>query len=211
MRLLLVRHGHTADIDALIYSGQRETPLSPLGERQAAALGTHLASAPLAAIYSSDLSRALLTATAVAEPHSLPVLLDPDLREISLGVWEGKTYAQLVAENPEGVAQWTAHPETVAPLGGETAADVRVRVRRALGWTGARHEGSVIAWVTSGGVIGVLLCDVLGIPITERWRLRCAPASITTLDFVGQPTEGARPEASIVCLNDTCHLRDILP
>ncbi len=209
MRLLLVRHGHTTDNEALIFSGQCDVPLSPLGERQASALSRRLASAPIAAIYSSDLIRAHATARAVAEPHGLPVEALSALREIALGAWEGKKYAEIVADDPARSQRWFDQPDTFAPPGGETAAAVRQRVRHALATHCTHHEDSTIAWVTHGGVVGVLLCDVLGLPTTERWRLRCDPASLTTLDIVSVPVSDAHLEASIACLNDTCHLEDL--
>lgn len=215
MRLLLIRHGHTADNDALIYAGQRDTPLSQLGERQADALATRLAAEPLAALYTSDLARAQATAQRIAA--SLQIAPQPcaALREVDMGVWTGMTYAQLAEDDPERLAAWIRDPEQVAPPGGETAAALRERIQQALGQQLARHaetvgaQGQRIAWVTHGGVIGALLCDLLGVPVSGRWRLQCAPGSITTLDlFIPQGRANDRDayDGSIHCLNDTAHL-----
>ena len=215
MRLLLIRHGHTVDNDGLIYSGQRDTPLTPRGERQADALAARLASEPLAALYTSDLARARATAERIAGPHRVTPQLRPALREIDMGAWAGKTYARLATEDAERVAAWIRDPERFAPLGGETAAHVRERVQQTLQRqlhehaTSSEAQRHVIAWVTHGGVIGVLLCDLLGIPTRERWRLHCDPGSITTLDLLVPPRHsGSRSpyDGSIHCLNDTAHL-----
>lgn len=211
MRLLLIRHGHTADTDALRYAGHRDVPLSALGERQARALSARLAPEPIAAIFTSDLSRARVTADTIAAPHGLIARQSADLREIAMGAWEGKTYAELAQEYPERLEQWMRDPEHVAPPGGETASAVRGRVRRVLGQQRREYQERTIAWITHGGVIGVLLCDLLGVSITRRWRLHCDLASITTVELLApRDIDHADGDGSLRCLNDTNHLRALL-
>jgi broad specificity phosphatase PhoE len=207
MRLLLIRHGHTADTDALVYAGQRDTPLSPLGERQAAVLATRLAGEPLAAVFTSDLARARATAEPIAAPHGTLAQPSPHLREIAMGAWEGQTYVQLARDNASRLEQWIRDPEQVAPPGGETVQAVRLRARELLSRQVEKYRERAVAWVTHGGVIAVLLCDLLGIPITQRWRLRCDLASITTVELWLPPESSPLAyEGSISCLNDTNHL-----
>jgi alpha-ribazole phosphatase len=212
MRLLLIRHGHTADTDALVYAGQRDTPLSPLGERQATLLGTRLADEPLAAIYASDLARARATAEPIAAPHGMLAQHRPQLREIAMGAWEGRTYAQLARDDASRLEQWIRDPEQVAPPGGETVQAVRLRARDLLSRQIEEYQKHTVVWVTHGGVIAVLLCDLLGMPITQRWRLRCDLASITTVELWISSENSLRAyEGSICCLNDTYHLHSITP
>ncbi|MGH2487291.1 MAG: histidine phosphatase family protein, partial [Ktedonobacterales bacterium] len=89
MRLLIVRHGATANNAEGHYTGQSAAPLSALGVRQVATLAERLAPVPLDAIITSDLPRAVATAQQIAAGHSCDLTLDPDLRELSLGDWEG--------------------------------------------------------------------------------------------------------------------------
>jgi alpha-ribazole phosphatase len=210
MRLLLIRHGHTADSDTLIYAGQRDTPLSPLGERQADALSTRLTHEPLAAIFASDLARASVTAERIAMPRGLRAQAEPRLRELAMGAWEGRTYAQLAQDDPARLERWIADPEHVAPSDGETADALRHRVRGLLPSQIAEYGERTVAWVTHGGVIGVLLCDLLGLPLVQRWRLRCDLASISTVEL-WLPPGGAQPavDGALICLNDTNHLRQL--
>ena len=115
MRLLMMRHGATANNAEARYTGQSDVPLSPLGERQVEALARALADARPDAIVSSDLLRARSTAAAIVRYHKVPVLLDPDLREISMGAWEGLTYAEALGRDPGLVAAWqSGRPEFAA-------------------------------------------------------------------------------------------------
>lgn len=203
MRLLLARHGATANNAQQRYTGQSDVPLSPLGERQAEALGQRLASERLECVVASDLSRARRTAEAVAQPHDIAVRLDADLREISLGAWEGATYAELLDREPEAMRRWQSDPTTYAPPGGETVAQVRDRLVVALErWRTAYPAGTVL-WVTHGGVIGILLCHLLGMDLNRRWQFRRDNAALTELDLGGD-------YAILMNLNDTTHLRTLM-
>jgi len=96
LRLLLVRHGETVWNREGRYQGVIDVPLSPEGERQAAALAVQLRSEPLAAVYSSTLRRAYYTAVPIAAAHGLTVIRDPRLNEINQGQWEGLRPAEIV-------------------------------------------------------------------------------------------------------------------
>ncbi|MEO7001714.1 MAG: histidine phosphatase family protein [Ktedonobacterales bacterium] len=120
MRLLLVRHGATANNSEARFTGQLDAPLSALGEQQVQALGRRLAATPLAAVVCSDLLRARATAGAIAtlhQPEPLPVAEDPDLREIAMGVWEGQRFSDVAARDTDLVEAWRSDPEQVAPSG----------------------------------------------------------------------------------------------
>jgi broad specificity phosphatase PhoE len=212
MRLLLVRHGATANNLEARFTGQSDVDLSPLGELQAEALGRRLASEEtLDAVISSDLSRALATAEAIVRYRQLPMSIDQDLREISMGEWEGLTYAEVVERDPIRAAEWRADSLHVAPPGGETTYQLRDRLIRAFDRWRAIYPDASIVWVTHGGVIGVLLCHLLGMDLGHRWQFRRDNAGITEVD-VGIRAERPAPHerettyAIVMRLNDTCHL-----
>ncbi|MGO8949818.1 MAG: alpha-ribazole phosphatase [Ktedonobacterales bacterium] len=207
MRLLIVRHGATDHNVQARYTGQSDVSLSSLGELQAEALGRRLAAEKVDAIISSDLTRARSTAEVIVRYNHLPITQDPDLREISMGEWEGLTYAEVWERDPEYAARWQRDPLSIAAPGGETAYQLRDRVVRAFDrWRGIYPEANVL-WVTHGGVIGVLLCQLLGMDLSRRWQFRRDNTAINELD-VGT-TEGSDGEnyyAIVMRLNDACHL-----
>ena len=219
MRLLLIRHGETENNVEARYTGQLNVPLSPLGILQAEAVSRYLADAHLDAIVSSDLRRARSTAEALSRHHSVTLVFDQDLREISLGEWEGLTYTEVLQRDPERAAGWhSGLPESlaVAPPGGETTYQFLERVLRAFDrWQNAYPDsGSTIVWVTHGGVIGILLCHLLGMEMTRRWQFRRDNGAVTELD-VGRGSSNDPGEhahyAVLMRLNDTSHLAGIDP
>ena len=204
MRLVVVRHGATANNLAAQFTGQLDVPLSPLGERQALALAASLAQEQqerFDALIASDLQRACATLAPLAEALEQPFRRDAALREIGVGVWEGQSGAAVRTRYPGDIERWETS-ESFAPEGGETLADFRARIVDALDRTLSEFPHGSVLWVTHGGVIGMLLCHMLGMSIQRRWQFRADNAAIFEFD-VGE-------DYSIVMrANDATHLRGI--
>ena len=88
--IFLVRHGETVDNARQIMQGQTQGELNQRGREQAEQVAQRLASEPLDAIVASDLHRAIQTAEVIAEPHGLPVVTTPLLRERDWGSFTGR-------------------------------------------------------------------------------------------------------------------------
>ena len=203
-RLLVVRHGATSNNAEGRYTGQSSAPLSPLGLRQVEALADRLAGPPIDAIVTSDLPRAMETAQVIARRHPGAPTVDVDLRELSLGEWEGLTPAEARARDLETFQRWQDDPLRYAPPAGETLEQLAIRVRRALDRWRMAPAGRTTLWVTHGGVVSALLCELLGLDVTQRGRFRRDNASITEVfSESGQET--------IVRANDTAHLETLGP
>jgi broad specificity phosphatase PhoE len=140
-RLLLARHGQSVSNAARRFQGQRDVPLSPLGERQAEALGVALRRRvrEVAAVYTSPLARARRTAEIAAAGLRRPLVAVEDLRELSLGEWEDLTVDEVRAMSGDPFARWVRDPLACAPPGGEPLLTVQERVVRAIAAIAAAH------------------------------------------------------------------------
>lgn len=155
-RLILIRHGETAWNRATRIQGHTDIPLSPLGLAQAERLAEALADEPLAAIYSSDLSRARQTAEALARVQDLPVRLDAGLRERAFGRFEGLSWDEIAQGYPEESARWRRREPDFPVGGGESLTVFSVRCLTAARRAAAAHPGESIAVVAHGGVLDCL-------------------------------------------------------
>ena len=145
------------------FIGHLDVPLSPRGDAEAAALGRRLAGAPLAAAYSSDLARTRRTAEILAAPHGLEVVAVPELREFSMGRWEGLTAAEIRALDPAAFETWMADVGQFQFPGGESLSDVSARAWPAFEAIAARHAGASVLVVAHGGPNRIVMCRALGI------------------------------------------------
>src|SRR5919112_3137972 len=100
--LLLARHGETDWNRAGRWQGQTGPGLNDLGRRQAAALAERLSSFSVDALASSDLARAMETASIVGGRLGLHAEPEPGLREVDVGSWAGMTRDEVARDDPDG-------------------------------------------------------------------------------------------------------------
>ncbi|KQV53621.1 phosphoglycerate mutase [Pelomonas sp. Root1217] len=155
-RLILIRHGETAWNRATRIQGHTDIPLSPLGLAQAQRLADALADEPLAAIYSSDLSRARQTAEAVAGAQGLAIHFDAALRERAFGRFEGLSWEEIDRGYPDDAARWRRREPDFAVGGGESLTVFSARCVAAVRRAASAHPGQSIALVAHGGVLDCL-------------------------------------------------------
>jgi probable phosphoglycerate mutase len=155
--ILLVRHGESAPEvpgqPAPQVDGHGDPALAPGGQRQAELVGARLAGQPIAAIYVSTLQRTHQTAAPLARHLGLTPIVEPDLREVHLGEWEG-TFRQRVAEGGPVVAKLFQEGRWDVIPGAETAEAFAARTTTAIDRIAAAHPGRLVAVVCHGGVIG---------------------------------------------------------
>jgi probable phosphoglycerate mutase len=155
-RVLAIRHGETEwNRDGRI-QGHLDIALSATGRWQARRLGQALAEEAIAAVYASDLSRALETAQAVARGRDRPVVTDTGLRERGFGSFEGLSYAQIHARWPELGERWRRRDPAFGAPGGETLESFYERSVATASRLAAGHPGETIALVAHGGVMDCL-------------------------------------------------------
>jgi probable phosphoglycerate mutase len=178
-----VRHGVTPYTIAKRYCGSSDVPLNEAGVAQAEAAAQRLAArAGITAVVCSPLRRARSTAELIAAAVGAAVTVDDGLRECEFGAWEGLTFGEVQERFPDDVAAWLADP-TVAPPGGESFADVWLRVRQARDRIVASHPGATVAVVSHSTPITLLACLALEAPLASLYRLQIAPASVTEIDW----------------------------
>ncbi len=148
-RLVVLRHGETLDNAAGIWQGLKDSELSPVGLAQAEKAAPAIAAYQPEVVIASDLARARVTAERVGEAVGMPVRLDPRLREIDVGEWQGATTAEVRNRDPELLAQMGRGADVRRGRTGETVAELTTRVRAAL--------DDVIAGLSPGRV-AVVVC-----------------------------------------------------
>lgn len=164
-RVVLWRHGQTEWNMEGRLQGQTDVPLDGVGREQAQTAARLLAGLEPSAIVSSDLSRAVATAQALADRVNLDVALDKGLRETFVGTWQGLTDAEIRKHFPDEYAEWRKDHAHQRRGGGEIEAEVADRavaaIERAL--SAVPDRGTLVV-VTHGGTARVAIGKLLGLP-----------------------------------------------
>jgi broad specificity phosphatase PhoE len=148
-KIFLVRHGQSEWNGQNRVSGQLDPVLTPKGIQQAHALARVLRDEPLAAIYTSSLTRAVETARPTAELHRLPIQTRDALKEINLGVLEGRFRDE---RDPEAQQLWEEREEDRLHYqvpGGESYLDLERRVTACLNEIMDQEAGKTVLIVGS--------------------------------------------------------------
>ena len=170
-RLVIVRHGETWDNAAGVWQGQLDSPLSDRGRAQATAMAPLVAALAPQRIVSSDLSRARDTAAAISSATGIPVALDPRLREIHAGQWQGLTSEQVKARDPELWAAVLAGEDRRRGHTGENLAEVLARCTEAVSELVAELAPGECAVIVTHGVAGRCIASaVLDLDLDLAWR-----------------------------------------
>lgn len=198
-RLLLLRHGETALNQERRYSGRGDTPLTPVGEQQAARAAERLSGMPgIAAVLTSPLRRAVQTASVVAEAVGVPLIQRPRLIETDFGAWEGLTFDEARARDPELHQRWLGS-EDVAPPGGESFRMVGERIDAELAAIQAEYPAETVVVVSHVTPIKLFLRSALQGGPSILYRLHLDAGSLSIVDFY--PDGGA----AVRLVNDVSH------
>ncbi len=199
--LLLIRHGESMPAipgeSFPMKDGQGDPALHPQGQAQAQAVGERLCGAPLAAIYVTTLQRTHQTAAPLAAHLGLTPRVEPDLREVFLGDWDGGLYRIKAAENAPEFQRAKARQEWGEIPGAETTAQLQTRVRAGLLRIARAHPDQQVAVFVHGGVIGAAMAVATGAqPLAFAGA---ANGSISRMVILGQ-------QMTVRGFNDCTHL-----
>jgi len=196
----LLRHGRTEHTPERRYSGRNDLPLSVTGRAEAEAAAARAAELGIEVVVASTVRRARETAEIVAGSLGLPVEYDDDLVELDFGDLEGLTLDEARTKHPLATRRFMSDVTVAAP-GGESIADVSVRVARARRRLLDRHAGRTVLVVSHVTPIKLLLAAALEVGDAIAHRVFLDAASFCTV------TWSSDGRASVRLVNDTSHLR----
>lgn len=184
MQLLLARHGETGLHNTGRYIGSQDLPLSSTGQAQARRLASILPSG-ISRCLCSPMLRTRETAELALSGHPCQPEHLPSLREIDFGRWEGLSFPEIAAQDPDLVSKWQQDALNFHFPNGEHTLSFWQRVQEALQIITALPDDTVLV-ICHGGVIRVMLCSLLGIPFEKYLLFAVKPAALTRLDVNGQ-------------------------
>lgn len=204
--VVIIRHGQSQGNAEGRFGGHTDTPLSPRGRKQAHATAKALASEKFNAIYSSDLPRAIETASPLAELTKVKLETTDALRERSVGVMEGLTFEEAAEQHPEQYQALLRRDFEHVLSGGESYRQTLDRASRKLDEAIEEHRGGRIALFAHTGTICILILHLMGAldaPDLKPVWIVTANCGIARFDL---RDDGF---VRVLALNDTRHLQEI--
>lgn len=168
-RLVMWRHGETDYNATGRMQGHLDSVLTEVGRNQARFAVPALARFSPEVVVTSDLRRAMDTATTFTETTGVPLRVDKRLRETNLGLWQGKTSAEVDEQWPGSRQQWQTDP-TWTPPGGESRLEVAARAAEVVADLD-ESLGDTAVLCAHGGLITALSGHLLELPITAWAKL----------------------------------------
>lgn len=204
--VVLIRHGQSLGNAEGRFGGHTDTPLSPRGRKQAKATARALANEKFDAIYSSDLPRAIETASPLANRVGVQLQTTDALRERSVGVMEGLTFEEAAEQHPEQYQALLRRDFEHVLLGGESYRQMLDRASRKLDEAIAQYPGGRIVMFTHTGTICILILHLLGAldaPDLKPVWIATSNCGIARFDLRSDNF------VRVLAINDTRHLEGI--
>lgn len=203
LTLILIRHGEVDGIDPPSFRGRVVLLLTPRGTRQAELTREALrARSAIDAIYCSPLTRCVRTADILSEAFQLNAVPLQGLTDIDYGPWTQLPVDEVAMRWPREFGRWKSSPQACCIPGGESLQEVAARAVAALGSIFGAHAKGTVAIVTHDSVLRVLLCHMLGLPLSSYWQFDPSPCGISVVTH-------ADNHFTVHSINETQHLLNI--
>ncbi len=182
-RVYLMRHGEVRNGGEKRYNGHIDLDITENGRAQMYRLAGMLTGEKIAAVYSSDLIRSAKGADIISRSLGLTYTPLRDLRERSVGKWEGLTAEEIKERFPGEYTAWRADLLNYRPPGGECLQDVRERIlpvyRKLIG----SHPDQAIALLLHGGVNRIIIADALGLDLMNLFRIDQSFGALNIIEY----------------------------
>jgi alpha-ribazole phosphatase len=178
-----MRHGEVVNGGERRYNGHIDIDITQNGVDQMHRLAGIVSEKKVSAVYSSDLIRSVKGAEIIASRIGIPFTSLRELRERSVGAWEGLTVMEIKERFPDEYALWRSDLLNYRPPGGEGLLDMQERILPTYKKLVAAHPDQEIAMLLHGGVNRIILADALGMPPLKLFRMDQAYGAINIIDY----------------------------
>ncbi|MDF2521530.1 MAG: Phosphoglycerate mutase [Clostridia bacterium] len=200
LRLYIVRHGQTEfNVEGRL-QGRMDSPLTEKGLRDAEALGKYLSDISFDMVLASPSKRAQRTAEIICSGKDISIQVEPDMREINLGSWEGRTKEEVLRAYPQEGEIFYNKPHLYKPLEGDNYYDVQERAAAAVKRLADECQEGNILIVTHTVVVRAIVAYFMGYPMEKLWEQIIEGTSITLL-------EADHGEIKVAAVGETPHMK----
>lgn len=192
MELFFIRHGETDYNLNNKYCGSSDISINETGAQQARKLGERLKGFEADVFFSSPYKRAQETAQLVFPGKDL--VLEPALRELNFGQWEGMDFRQIQKKFGDLYSQWIDDPLSYTPPEGESIVEGVDRVKTFLTGCKTKYQNKRVVCVCHGGIVKIAVCLLMNKDMLAFWEVPATHASVTYFKFKEDAVEEYKVE-----------------
>jgi alpha-ribazole phosphatase len=182
-RIHLIRHGEVAGAGTPRYNGHADVALSQRGVEQYHALKHRLTDCGISACYTSDLTRCRIGADILGCHLGVEPVVEPSLRELNIGIWEGMTWDEIQTGWPREWQERLADIVNYRVPEGENLLDLRSRIMPVIERIVAGHRGEDVLVVAHGGANRVILLNAIGAPLSALFNIEQNYCCYNIIDY----------------------------
>jgi broad specificity phosphatase PhoE len=202
-KIYLVRHGETEwNKEGRSQGCSNDIPLSEVGMIQANAIANRLKNESIDLFFSSNLTRAVQTAKAIAVHHNKEVIMYKEFMEISFGAWEGLRFDEIKEKYIDVYKIWRDTPHIAKVPGAESILEIKERSMTKLMEIINTEKDKNILIVSHGITIKVLIASIMGIDLSNLHKIRQDNTALNIFEYRNN-------NFYTHLVNDTCHLKSI--
>ncbi|OFI07627.1 alpha-ribazole phosphatase [Clostridium acetireducens DSM 10703] len=181
MNIYLLRHGETESNNKKVYYGSLDSSLNEKGIEQIKKAKEYLKNIKFDKVYISNSKRAKQTANIIIE-HNKDFIIDNNINEMDLGIFEGKTYKELEKLYPLEWKCWSEDWKEYAPPKGESYVDFYARVKKFIQSIEKLDLENVLI-ITHGGVIRSIYAYILGENLDLFWKFASKNGDVSLIKY----------------------------
>lgn len=182
LNIYLLRHGETVQNLEGVYYGSLDVDITNKGMKQIEYINNKVKNLTFDRIYASNMKRAVSSASIISGSKGVTCIKDKRLNEMSLGVFEGKSYEDIQREYPIEFQKWSDDWKSYAPPDGESYIEFYKRVKEFFQEI-LKFKDENILLVTHGGVIRSILTYVMGENLDVFWKFGSKNGDLTLVKY----------------------------
>lgn len=182
-KVFLMRHGEVVNGGERRYNGHIDIDITENGVQQMHRLAETLVGKEVSVVYASDLIRSVKGAEIIGKRIGASLKSFRELRERSVGCWEGLTVEEIKQRFPDEYVAWRADLLGYRPPNGECLTDVQERILPFYKQIVASHRDQTIAMLLHGGINRVILADALGMPPLNLFRIEQDYGALNIIEY----------------------------
>ncbi len=148
----------------------QDEPITPKGQQSSQKIWSFFSTRNITAIYISEYLRTAQTVEYVSTQLRISPVIDKRLNEIDSGLAEGMSDQELQAAYPEVWNGFRERNHDFRFPNGETGEEARKRIAEFLEEKRRLHSSENIVAVCHEGLIRLLTCHIMGLPVYNRWN-----------------------------------------